>query len=81
MKKRVSDAFELEALKSLNLKPSKKNSLIDFLSVLPSIATQVCTVKNIQHGFFETGTLDRQRRRFPVFKKIMATDLVITLCL
>jgi hypothetical protein len=39
----------------LKLKPTKKNALVDFLSVLSGLATKVCTKSNIQSGFIAAG--------------------------
>ncbi len=38
-----------------------------------AIATKVCTVKNIQHGFTEGGMIDGDNLRFPVYDKTIAT--------
>jgi hypothetical protein len=53
--------------------PTKTKSLIDFISTSSAIATKVCTVKNIQHGFTEAGMFDGDNLRFPVYDKILAT--------
>ena len=55
MKKLVMGIFDRQELKSLTLKPNKKNALIDFLATLPDILTKTCTRKNIVHGFLEAG--------------------------
>ena len=39
----------------LKLKPTKKNALVDFLSILSGLATKVCTKSNIQSGFIAAG--------------------------
>jgi hypothetical protein len=57
MKKVVMGMFDRSELKSLTLKPNKKNALIDFLATLPDILTKTCTRKNILHGFIEAGEL------------------------
>ena len=57
MKKLVMSIFDRQELKSLTLKPNKKNVLIDFLATLPDILTKTCTRKNIVHGFLEAGKL------------------------
>ncbi len=54
-KKRICDVFRLSKLKYLSLKLSKKNALVDFLSVLPEIATKACSVKKCcMYGSLET---------------------------
>jgi len=74
MKKLLLKAFASDdKLACLSLKPSKKNALIDFLSVLPEVATKACTPKNIRHGFIEAGYIDPDKFRYPVFNKILAT--------
>ncbi len=55
MKRLISDMFHSEKLEFLSLKSSKKNALIDFLSVLPDIATSVCSKDSIKHDFLEAG--------------------------
>jgi hypothetical protein len=55
MKKLISDMFESDRLEFLSLKSTKKNALIDFLSVLPEVTTTTCSKKNIKHGFIESG--------------------------
>ncbi len=55
MKKLVSEIFEMDRMKCLSLKYTKKNALINFPSVLPEIVT--CSKDNIKHGFIEAGEL------------------------
>jgi hypothetical protein len=57
MKKLGSKMFEMDRMKCLLLKYTKKNALIDFLSVLPEIVTTACSKGNIKHGFIEVGEL------------------------
>jgi hypothetical protein len=57
----------------LSLKSTKKNALIDFLSVLPEISTTACSKDNIKHGFVQAGIIDKEFNRYPVFNKILAT--------
>jgi hypothetical protein len=57
MKKLVNEMFEMDRLKCLLLKYTKKNALIDFLSVLPEIVTTACLKYNIKHEFIEAGEL------------------------
>ncbi|KAL7552482.1 hypothetical protein ACHAWF_015738 [Thalassiosira exigua] len=73
MKRKIVQVFEHERLKHLSLKSSKKKALINFLTVLPQIATKACTVRNIQMGFLETGMIDEDKKRYPVFNKILAS--------
>jgi hypothetical protein len=47
--------------------------LIDFLSVLPEIATTACSKDNTKHRFIEAGIIDKEFNRYPVFNKILAT--------
>ncbi len=49
--------FEMDRMKCLSLKYTKKNALIDFLSVLPEIVTTACSNDNIKHRFIEGGEL------------------------
>ncbi len=55
MKKLINDMFQSDWLEFLSLKSTKKNELIDFLSVLPEVATTTCSKENIKHGFIEAG--------------------------
>lgn len=52
MKQRILRLFDNLVLK---LKPTKKNALVDFLSILSGLATRVCTKSNIQSGFIAAG--------------------------
>jgi hypothetical protein len=52
----VSDE-EAGQRKCLLLKYTKKNALINFLSVLPEIVTTACSKDNIKHGFIKGGEL------------------------
>ena len=74
MKRLISDMFNSEKMEFLSLKSSKKNALIDFLSVLPDIATSVCSKDGIKHGFLEAGIIDKECHRYPVFNKILSTS-------
>jgi hypothetical protein len=49
------------------------STLIDFLSMLPEIATTACSKDNIKHGFIQAGIIDKEFNRYPVFNKILAT--------
>jgi hypothetical protein len=51
IKRLICDMFESEKLDFLSLKSTKKNALIDFLSVLPEFATTTCLKENIKHSF------------------------------
>ena len=55
MKKLIRDMFESDRLEFLSLKSTKKNALIDFLSVLLEVATTTCSKENNKHGFIESG--------------------------
>jgi hypothetical protein len=72
MKALMIDAFK-NKWDDLRLPSNKTRSLIDFISTLSAIATKVCTVKNIEHGFTEAGMLDGDNLCFPVYDKILAT--------
>ena len=73
IKKLVLEAFEDDILCGLKLSPTKKNSLVDFISVLPEVLGKCCTAVHVKHGFLENGTIDRQARRFPSWNGILAT--------
>ena len=73
MKKMIFDAFKSGELSFIRLADNKKRSLIDFLSVIPTIATKACTVENIRRGFITAGVIDEQRKRYPVLNRILAT--------
>ena len=73
MKRLISDMFHSADMSFLSLKSTKKNALIDFLSVLPDIATRACSKDNIKHGFIQAGIIDEDLNRYPVFNKILAT--------
>ena len=54
MKRLISDMFHSADMSFLSLKSTKKNALIDFLSVLPDIATRACSKdKRNKLGCFE----------------------------
>jgi hypothetical protein len=72
MKRLLSDMFHSEKLGFLSLKSSKKNALIDFLLVLPDIATSVCAKESINHGFLEAVIIDKYYHRYPVFNEILS---------
>ena len=72
MKALMLNVFK-EKLDDLTLAPNKRHSLVDFISILSVMATNACTVKNIQHGFIEAGMIDGDNLRFPVFDRIIAT--------
>ena len=72
MKKLLSDAIS-EDLSCIRLASNKRGALIDFLSILPEVATKACTKSNIQHGFIEAGIIDEVNHRYPVFDKMLAT--------
>ena len=50
MKRLISNMFHSKNMSFLSLKSTKKNALIDFLSVLPEISTTACSKDNIKHG-------------------------------
>jgi len=73
-KQMIVDAFKQHGkLKMLRLAPNKKKSLIDFLCRLPELIERTCSSSNIQHGFIEAGIIDKAKKRYPVFTKIIAT--------
>jgi hypothetical protein len=72
MKRVVYKAFK-EELKSLNLSDKKLRALVDFISVLPELATKAATRGNIIHGFHQSGIIDEEVHRYPVLHKILAT--------
>ncbi len=73
MKRLISDMFHSKDFSFLSLKSTKKNALIDFLSVLPEIATRACSKENIKLGFIQAGIIDEDFNRYPVFNKVLAT--------
>ena len=70
MKRVISDMFHSE---NMCLKSTKKNALIDFLSVLPEIATTACSKDNIKHVFIQAGIIYKEFNRYPIFNRILAT--------
>jgi hypothetical protein len=71
MKALMIDAFR-NKLDDINLPSNKTKSLINFISMLSAIATNVCTVKNIQHGFTEAGMFVGDNHCLPVYDEILA---------
>jgi len=65
--------FHTEYMSFPSRKSTKKNALIDFLSVLPEILTAACSKDNIKCGFIQAGIVDKEFNRYPVFNKILAT--------
>ena len=57
----------------LVLKPTKKNSLIDFIASVPAMTSKAITRDNIIHGVVENGMLDKNFFRYPDMNKILAT--------
>ena len=72
IKKLLSEAIS-EDLSCIKLASNKRGALIDFISILPEVATKACTKSNIQHGFIESGIIDKDNHRYPVFNKMLAT--------
>jgi len=60
MKRLISNMFHSKNMSFLSLKSTKKNALIDFLSVLPEISTTTCSKDNIKHGFIQAGIVDKE---------------------
>ena len=69
MKMKVTMAFQSDEIKHLNLGPKKTGSLIDFISVLPVIATKAATRENILFRMHENGMLDKEEARYPVLSR------------
>jgi hypothetical protein len=67
MKRLIKNMFDSDLFDFLRLKSTKKNALIDFLAVLPDIATTACSIDNIKHGFIEAGIINKEFNLFPVF--------------
>ena len=66
-------SFQSHEMKCLNLGSKNTGSLIDFISVLPAIATKAATRENILFGMHENGMLDKEKARYPVLLKILGT--------
>ncbi len=69
MKKLLIDTI-CKDLSSIKLAGNKRGALIDFLSILPKVATKAY---NIQHGFIKVGIIDADNHQYPVFNKMLAT--------
>ena len=50
-------------LSFIRMADNKKRALINFLSVIPTIATKACTVDDIRRGFITAGIIDEQRKQ------------------
>ena len=73
MKRVISNAFYNEKTKgTLNLKPNKSKSLIDFVSSIPEMTAKAVTRENVSHGFLAAGYIDKQFFRYPDLDKIFA---------
>ena len=57
----------------ITLKPSKKDALIDFLSVVPEIVTNAAKRSYILKGFLVPGMVDRKFNRYPDFNTLLST--------
>ena len=68
---KVTIAFQSDEMKCLNHNFKKTGSLIDFISVLPAIATKAATQEHILFGIHENGMLDKEKARYPVLLKIL----------
>eukprot|EP00957_Ditylum_brightwellii_P202488 15330420-Ditylum_brightwellii.AAC.2 len=53
----------------LNIATNKKNSLINFISIVPSMTTRAATQSNIQIGFTSRGIINKEFKQYPDFKK------------
>ena len=73
MRRKVHKAFQSNELKGLKLTNTKKNALIDFIAVLPSILSKAFNIPNIQKGCLEAGIIDKIARRYPTCNGILAT--------
>ncbi len=73
MKRVISNIFHSDNLSFFSLKSTKKNALIDFLSVLPDIAKTACSKDNIKHRFIKAGIINKEFNRYLIFNKILTT--------
>ena len=74
MKKMIfNELKDLQNQQKLLLKPSKKNSIIDFIASVPGMTAKSVTRDNIIHGVLENGMLDSKQFRYPDFDKMLAT--------
>lgn len=74
MKRLVTDMFtSLLTNNKITLKPSKKDALIDFLSVVPEIVTNAAKRSYILKGFLVPGMVDRKFNRYPDFNTLLST--------
>jgi hypothetical protein len=74
MKKLMLRAFsDLHTDGKLILSLTKRNALVDFISISPEMSGKACTRQNILHGFEANGVIDKESKRFPDFDQILAT--------
>ena len=74
MKKMIfNELKDLQNQQKLLLKPSKNNSIIDFIASVPGMTAKSVTRDNIIHGVLENGMLDSKQFRYPDFDKMLAT--------
>ena len=57
----------------ISIKSSKKNALVDFLSVVPEIVTFAAKRSFIIKGFLVPGMIDSKFKRYPDFNTILST--------
>ena len=72
MKMKFTLGFQSDGMKYWSISSKKTGSLIDFISVLPAIATKATTPDNILFGMHENG-MDKEKARYPVLLKILDT--------
>jgi len=74
IKERVHDIFaKLKNADKLNLKANKRNTLIDFLSMVPEMTTNAVKRFHVIKGFKKPDLIDKKYGRYPDFNLILAT--------
>lgn len=76
LKRRILEAFKVaEEEHGLNLKSSKKNTLVDTTASLPMILGKILTQDTIQKGFVMNGMIDEKSKRAPDLKAMIQETL------
>ena len=74
MKKMIfNELKEVQNQQNLLLKPSKKNSIIEFIVSVPDMTAKSVTRDNIIQCVLENGMLNSKQFRYPDFDKTLAT--------
>ena len=74
LKRKIHNAIkQLVDNGNLYIKPTKNNTLIDFVASLPKMTPKAVTRQNILHGFRQNGLIDEKKGLYPDLNRILGT--------